>query len=109
MLRSGQRRHLVTIQSKALVTDEWGGTIDGWADFAKAWAAIRMSRGRELVAAQAVQSEMVGTFNIAYRAGITQDMRVLYGGKYYNIKAVVDINEQHRDLDLMVSTGLNEG
>ena len=80
-----------------------------WSDFAKAWARIRMLRGRDFIAANAAQSEMVGVFNIAYRSGVTQDMRISYGGKYYDITAVVDVNEQRRELDIMVRTGASEG
>ena len=109
-MQSGKRRHLITIQEKTVTVDtEYGGTTTTWTDFARVMAAARMSRGRELVAAQAARSEMVGTFNIAYRAGVTQDMRIIYAGKAHNITAVVDINEQRRELDIMVSTGLNEG
>ena len=109
-MQPGKRRHLITIQEKTVTNDpEYGGTATTWTDFARVMAAARMSRGRELVAAQAARSEMVGTFNIAYRAGVTQDMRIIYAGKAHNITSVVDINEQRREMDIMVSAGLNEG
>lgn len=109
-MQPGQRRHLIVIQKKTITVDpEYGGTVTTWTDFCRAMAAVRMSRGRELIAAQAAQSEMKGTFNIAYRAGVTQDMRIIYAGKVHNITAVVDVNEQRMEMDIMVSAGLNEG
>lgn len=109
-MRAGKRRHLITIQQKTAATDpQYGGVVFIWAGFAKAWSAIRMSRGRELIAAQAAKSEMIGTFNVRWISGVTQDMRIVYNGQYYDITAVVDINEQHREMDIMVSSGLNDG
>jgi SPP1 family predicted phage head-tail adaptor len=108
-MQKSSRRHLVIVQQKTPATDQDGGQIFTWSEFAKAWARIRMLRGRDFIAASAAHNEMIGVFNIAYRAGVTQDMRISYDGKYYDITAVVDVNEQRRELDIMVRTGASEG
>ncbi|AMP15492.1 phage head-tail joining family protein [Collimonas pratensis] len=65
--------------------------------------------GRELFAAQAAQSEVTTRFRIRYRTGVTAKMRLLCDGVIYNIEAVLDRDGRKRELQLMCSSGLNNG
>jgi SPP1 family predicted phage head-tail adaptor len=106
---SGRRNRIIVIQSRTESTDGYGGTVHTWGDFATVWAAFRPLRGRDLVAAQAAQNLTEGVFNIRYIAGLTGAMRIVYGGKNYDITAVIDIEDAHKEIDIMVKTGLSEG
>jgi len=108
-LNAGQRNKIITIQSKTMSTEDYGGQAPAWADFVKAWAAIWPLKGRELFAAQAAQSETTVRFNIRWIAGITESMRIVYNGKNYDITALIDIGERHVEYDIMAKTGLSEG
>ena len=107
---AGRLRHVIAIQSKAFTTDAWGGQVEAWTNFATGIRAeVNPLSGRELIASQAAQSATTCRFKIRYMAGVKQAMRVVYGGQYYNISAVVDVDGRQRELHLMTETGLNEG
>ena len=108
-MNAGQRNKIITIQSKTMTTDDYGGHVETWADFSKAWAWIWPLKGRELYAAQAAQSETTVKFNIRWIAGLNESMRISYNGKYYDITGLIDIGERHVEYDIMAKTGLSAG
>lgn len=109
-MKAGALRHKVTIQSKTITTDGSGGPVETWADFATVHASIEQLSGREMIAAQAVNSETTGKIRIRYLAGVTADMRVVFGTRLFSITAPpINPDERNRELILMVSEGLNEG
>jgi len=109
-MRTGQLRHIIDIQSKQATQDEWGGDIFDWANYAAGMRAdVHPLSGRELMAAQAAQSEATTRFETRFIPGVTQAMRVVYGGKYYNILSVINVDELNREMHLITTTGTNEG
>jgi SPP1 family predicted phage head-tail adaptor len=65
------------------------------------WASVQPLKGRELIAAQATHSEVTTSFYTRYVAGIVPSMRIVYGGNVFDIFSVIDINEAHRELQIM--------
>lgn len=108
-MRAGSLRHQITIQAKSIGTDTYGGPTETWADVATVWAAVEPLSGRELTNAQAVYAETTTKITMRYRAGVIQATRIMFGGRYYNIQAIVDTEQRHRELIIMASEGLNEG
>jgi len=111
-MKAGDLRHRVTLQQ--LVTGSPQNTTAGepdqaWGDVATVWAAVEPLQGRALEAAQMIQSEVTGRIRIRYRAGVTAAMRVSFDGRLYDIKAVVDPDERHRELVLYTAQGVNDG
>jgi SPP1 family predicted phage head-tail adaptor len=109
MLYAGLLNKIITIQSKTQTTDEYGGPVTTWATYKQVWAAIWPLRGRELIAAQAAQSETAVRFRIRYLAGLTSAMRISCDGKIYDITGIVDFEEKHVEMDIMTKTGVSEG
>ena len=111
-MRAGDLRHRIQFQElKPGVDPETQEPVPGvWVDVVKAWAAIEPLSGREFIAAQAVQSEVVGRIVIRRRADITAQMRVLYRGQVFNIHAVLpDPKSGLEYLTLPYSEGVNDG
>lgn len=113
-MRAGQLRHRVTIQSLvggSPSRDSGGATEESWADLATVYAAVEPLRGRELIAAQQVVSEVSGTIRIRYRDDltITSKMRCVFESRNFEILAAVDPQERHRELVLYVREGPNDG
>ena len=82
-----------------------------WADFAAdVPAAWQSGPGREYLAAEAIRAEVTGRFELRYMAGVTAEMRVLWDGSVFNIKAppVVD-HTARRYMTLLVGSGVNSG
>lgn len=113
-MQAGKLRHRVSIQRLTPGSPEQdaGGTPDeSWATIFSAWAEVAPLRGRELIAAQQVASEVTGTVRLRYRAdfSITAKDRVLFGTRTYDILAVVDTMERHIEWLLYVREGTNAG
>jgi SPP1 family predicted phage head-tail adaptor len=107
-MRPGKLRHLITIQSRTETLDAYGGTVHVWANFATAWAKILPLSGRDLIAAQAAMNETTTRFFIRYLDWINASMRIVSGGKCYDITAIIDTDEKHEELQIMTKTGLTD-
>lgn len=108
-IAAGELRHLVVIQDRSLAQDSFGGQLRNWTDFISARAAVKPLTGRELELAQAIAAETSHQVTLRYRAGITPAQRLIYAGRIFNIHAVIDVDERHMKLVLLVSEGLNDG
>ncbi|NWA25507.1 phage head closure protein [Pseudomonas gingeri] len=111
-MRAGDLRHSIQFQAlKAGVDPETQEPTPGaWVDIVKLWSAIKPLSGREFIAAQAVQSEVVGRLVIRRRPGITASMRGVYRGEIYNIQGVLPDPDSGLDyLTLPYSLGVNDG
>ena len=107
-----KRNRIVVIQSKSAGTDVYGGITDVWADVASVWAAKLPLNSRDLLVAQSAKSSMTVRFNIQYPIGftVTDKMRIVEGGKYYDIIGdPIDKEDAHKELDIMTTTGVSLG
>jgi SPP1 family predicted phage head-tail adaptor len=100
-MRISDLRHRITLQQKTTTRDAEGNVRETWADVATVWAAFEPIRGREYFQAASVNAENTVRFRIRYRQGVTPTMRVVYGGRVFDIKSVIDVNERHLEIELM--------
>lgn len=84
-----------------------GAVIKSWATFLTAWAGIDPPKGREFFAAGQIQAEVTVRVRIRYRAGVTPQMRVLFGTRVFDINSVIDPDEAHVELILMCTEVLD--
>lgn len=98
--RVGNMRRQITIQQQAATQNALGEEIPSWTTFATCWASIEPMNGRELLAAQQVQSQVNTRITIRYRDGVTPAMRILYKSRYFDIQSIQDIEERNRFLVL---------
>jgi len=85
-MRANELKSRVQIQKKTTGTDENNYPIpESWIDFKKIWAKVTHLSGRDLIAAQAAQSETVARLKINYRTDIDSTMRVIHKGRIYAI------------------------
>ena len=94
MARTGQLDRRITIQRASRTRNAVGELIDTWSTFAEAWAYKRDVRAGQRVAADQVVADIDTVFTIRYRAGVTPDMRVAYGGLVYDIKGVAELGRR---------------
>ena len=112
MSRAGQYRHRVDIQDWTEVRDEdTGGFTEDWVTvFENVPARIAPASGREFLAAQAIQSEIVARIVIRARPGLKAKQRFLHKGDIYNVHAWLPDQESGRDyVSAPCSRGVNEG
>lgn len=111
MIRAGTLRHRVTLQKRVYTRDpDTGEKLLGWEDVAKVYASISDSSAKELMVAQAAQSEVTGRIVIRYRSGVDASMRILYRNQVFNIQGVQhDLVSGIEYLTLPYSRGTNDG
>lgn len=108
-MRAGDLRKRITIEQRSASQSASGEQSHAWTLVAVVSAAVEPMSGRELEKAQAVFAEVSHQVLIRWRPGITAKMRVSYDGRLFNIGAVIDENERHRQLTLLCVEGLSEG
>jgi SPP1 family predicted phage head-tail adaptor len=112
-MQAGKLRHKVAIQK--LVAGSPDQKASGEPDttwtthLASIWASVEPLTGRELFAAQEHHSEVEVRVRVRYREGITAKMRVVFDSRNYDIVAVIDREERHRELELLCKQGVTAG
>lgn len=105
----GQRTRRVTIEAPSSTKDTSGQLVTSWAPIRETWAYIETLTGGEAIQAQAVVSQASVRIEMRYRPGITAAMRARYGSQIFDIGAVIDVDMRHETLQLLCTTGLNQG
>lgn len=113
MVIGGLRKRLV-LQSRATAQDNTGQESTTWSDVATVWAQIEALSGREVMAAQAIQSQVSHRITVRYRSEFANPvavarMRAVYNGRIFNISSCTNTDERNRTIELMAAEGLNNG
>lgn len=111
---AGNLRKRITFQQRTTTVDSYGQQTTTWTDLITVWASIEALSARELLAAQAVQSEVSHKITVRYRAEFANPvavaaMRITYNGRLFNIQGATNIDERNREIDLTCAEGLNNG
>lgn len=114
-MRAGRLRHWLTFEKKIVELDSDGQKQEDWVEAftlnSRMPCEVVDLSGRELIAAQAVQSAVTTRIRTRFRPGFDAGMRARSpGGTIYNIEAVIlDPDSRNRWVTLPASAGLNEG
>lgn len=100
-MKIGELRHRVILQRKTVTEDELKQQTESWTDIATVWASIEPLSGREYFAAKQVNSEISAKITIRYRKGINSAMRVLFGGRIFEVQSVTNPEERCKSLILL--------
>ena len=85
-MESGKLRDLLTFQVLTQIQDEFGASVDTWADAFRDWGEYQGVGSREFPMSQKRQTETTARFIIRYRSGIHADSwRILFDGKIWDI------------------------
>ena len=109
-MRAGRLRHRVRIDRRVDTRDgASGAVVTTWTPVTERDAELVPLSGRELIAAQAVQSEIVARAVLRFTEGLDATMRLVCHGVIYNIRAVLPDPTFKRHVTLMLSAGVNNG
>lgn len=111
-MKAGILRDRICIEHKIKSQDPESGLItDSWQVFAdKAPAQVYYLSAKEFITAQTEKSEITARITIRYRKGIHAQMRIVFDGKYFDIKGVLPDNKNGKThLTILVSEGVNHG
>ena len=105
-LRAATLRHRVVLQSAADTADGGGGGATVWSDTATLWASIEPLKGTERLTAQQLESRLTHRVRLRHRSDVTTAMRVKFGTRIFNIRAVINPDERDRLLELLCEEGV---
>ena len=101
-MRAGELRHVIVVQEATAARDASGGKTYTWATKATIRAAYEVLTGREYFAANQETGESTARFKCRYYPGITTDMRVSWGSRYFDIERVDNPGGRAREIHLYV-------
>lgn len=109
-LAAGKLRHRVSLQRQQLTQNAATGEMTTtWVVVAEAWASIEPLSARELLAAQAMQSQVTARIVMRKRE-IDASWRIVSGTKRYNIHGILtDPVSGAEYITLPCSEGLTDG
>lgn len=82
-------RHRIEFQSLSLAANDSGGQVETWSTFATVWAKLMPKLVKEVNFAQRIEPRIDHEIVMRYYAGITANMRIKFGSRYFEIKAVI--------------------
>ena len=91
-------RRQITIRTVTLVPDGYGGSTETESDVENIPARVEPLEGNEQLEAMRVGMQRPHRFTLRYQAGMTGAKRIIYDGRTFDIKSVVDPEEKHREL-----------
>ncbi|MFE4525439.1 phage head closure protein [Cytobacillus firmus] len=104
-MNPAQFRHRITFQSGGAAVDSDGFPIPEkdapFIDVVTVWAMNKTVSGREYVQAAATQNERVVRWVIRHRTGLSEDMRVLFEGRIFEIEAILSDDELKKTLTIV--------
>lgn len=96
----------VTIEQQQLVGDTGGGYTRSWQSFASIWAHIAPVRGQERLSGLQLAGSITHRITLRYLSGVTPAMRLVYGSRLFNIRAVMNPDERKEYLVLLCEEGV---
>lgn len=95
-IRIGDLRHRLTLEVAARTDDDSGGAIETWMPAAEVWAGVRPNSGSERELADRIAGRVTHEVWIRYRTDVKPDMRFTAVGRFFEIRAVIDVDERRR-------------
>lgn len=114
-MHAGNLRSLVSVQQRTATLDSYGQQSTTWTEVKKVYAHISGLTGRELVLAQAVNTEVSHEITVRWDAALWADpktaaaYRIVLGSRVFDIHGVVNVDERNRMVVLQAAEGLNQG
>lgn len=91
----GERDQKIRIDSPIIEDGEANSDeIVGWTPVCNPWAKVTHRQGQEVYEADRNTAKGTTVFNIRYRTGITEKMRVVYQGGWYDIFSVKPVGRK---------------
>lgn len=101
-MNPGKLNKRITFQRKSSGKDSDGFELpEAYKDVVSVWAGAKTISGREYYQAAAVQNEKKVRWIIRYREGLTEDMRVKFKTRIFEIKAILDDDELKKTLTIV--------
>lgn len=102
-MRAGSLDKKVEFQSLTKSKNSFKEVVEEWNKFVEAYVSILPLRGKEYFSSKGVKSEVSHKLQMRYMDGITSDMKIVYGVRTFEIESVINIREENKTLELMLT------
>lgn len=96
----GKLNKRITFMRLEEIEDEMGQTTQGLMEIKTVWASFYPLRGTEYYEAQKIQSRVTHKCYVRFLDGIDSNCYIRYGGKDYAINSVLDVDMEHKMLEI---------
>lgn len=87
---AGKLIHRITIQKRQQTNNtKFGGKDQSWVEVSQRWANVDFSKGSETVDSDKITNTIIATITIRHMPSLTDDMRISYKDKNYEIISIV--------------------
>lgn len=96
-MKAGERDRLITVQVPTTTTDDYGGSVQTWADAEQAYAKVRFGQAqekREAAQDSAVQSATFEVVPTNALLGVPLTGRIVFDGSDWNITEKAPLDRQ---------------
>lgn len=93
----------IVIEKLTLTPNSTGGQVSSWSTFATVWASIEPKTTDERFFAQRIEPLTTHYVRMRYLAGVLASMRIVYSGRVFQIKSVINVNEESQFLEIKAS------
>lgn len=113
-LKAQNLNRRVKFQRKTGERDDWKEPLDDWVDVCERWADVNMLNGMGAISLEfrtdgTEVSRVPGSVRIRRTLGLTADMRMVFEGRNYDIRAILPDTQDNRYTDVVVALGANDG
>ncbi len=99
-------KHKIQIHRLTEVADPLGGFETSWVLLKSKWAKVAPMSGRELIHADKIDATAASTFTVRFDADILESDKIVFKGNDYNIRSIVNIDEEDRFLSILGERGV---
>jgi SPP1 family predicted phage head-tail adaptor len=100
-MKIGRLRHRIVIEESLTSRDSFGAEVSERVQFAVVWADLSPITGKEYLGFKQINSETTTKITTRYLAGVTTEMRVVFGDRTYEIDSIINPEEKNISLILM--------
>lgn len=100
MVMIGELKHRVAFEKLVAAVNENGFEIEEWKEYKVVWAKVSNLSGREYFQAATINKEKTVKFLVRFIDGISEDMRIRFNEKQYDIVAIDNIKYENKYLEI---------
>lgn len=104
-LNSGLLRNKIVIERETITKNNVGGYDSSWSTHLTPFAFIKPLSGSEVVRHRQLQSDISHKIYMRYEQDIIAKDRIKYGTREFQIRAVINIEERDKWLELICVEG----
>lgn len=104
-IKIGDLRHKIAIEREQMTLDGMGGSTKTWEVIGSPWSKIKPMRGGERLQAMRIEATVSHIITIRYNPSYKASDRVNYGGRIMQIRAVINVEERNKWIELYCDEG----